>query len=324
MVIGMDVGTTFTAALATLGGSTATRRTGFAHVIYNVMTGVMAFALLAPLGWIVELPTVQARGFDPQLALVAFHTFFNIVGVFAVIGFTPQFAALMTRLIPERGPRLTDRLDNRLLVDRGAAIDAMAATTNAISNALFDVLNDQLRGMGRSTPDRTLTEIDQALETLRRYAEQVVGEFDQPVVRTRYASTVHALDHLIRLRNRCTQYDRIRSLEKDDQLFGLAVELSAALEALPQDHYSDVHEHDLDTLRRKFRQERATYRVRSIGPEQPDKTNMDALIARLDGARWLHRVAYHVWRIIHHQRIAESIAPATSTESEAELDFEED
>ena len=34
------------AALATVGGSTATRRTGFAHVIYNLMTGVLAFCLL--------------------------------------------------------------------------------------------------------------------------------------------------------------------------------------------------------------------------------------------------------------------------------------
>ncbi|CUH49215.1 Na/Pi cotransporter family protein [Ruegeria atlantica] len=48
LVIGMDVGTTFTAVLATFGGSTMARRTGFAHVIYNVMTGAMAFFLLGP------------------------------------------------------------------------------------------------------------------------------------------------------------------------------------------------------------------------------------------------------------------------------------
>lgn len=46
LVIGMDVGTTFTAVLATLGGGTMARRTGYAHVIYNVLTGFMAFLLL--------------------------------------------------------------------------------------------------------------------------------------------------------------------------------------------------------------------------------------------------------------------------------------
>ena len=115
--------------------------TGYAHVIYNLMTGAMAFALLTPLGWIVESDAVQARGFDPQLALVAFHSAFNFIGVVAIIGFTQQFATLMVRLVPERGHRLTERLDHRLLSDRGAATDAMVATIDEISGALFDVLN---------------------------------------------------------------------------------------------------------------------------------------------------------------------------------------
>ena len=46
--------TTFTAALATVGGSTATRRISFAHVIYNVLTDIMAFILLIPLVWLFQ------------------------------------------------------------------------------------------------------------------------------------------------------------------------------------------------------------------------------------------------------------------------------
>ena len=38
LVIGMDVGTTATAALATIGGSVSARRTGLAHVVYNLFT----------------------------------------------------------------------------------------------------------------------------------------------------------------------------------------------------------------------------------------------------------------------------------------------
>ena len=49
LVIGMNVGTTFTAVLATIGGSTAMRQTGFAHVVYNLVTGAIAFLLLGPL-----------------------------------------------------------------------------------------------------------------------------------------------------------------------------------------------------------------------------------------------------------------------------------
>ena len=46
MVIGMNVGTTVTAALAAVGGSVSTRRTALGHVIYNLLTGAGAFLLL--------------------------------------------------------------------------------------------------------------------------------------------------------------------------------------------------------------------------------------------------------------------------------------
>jgi phosphate:Na+ symporter len=48
LVIGMDVGTTVTAALATVGGSVNARRTGFSHVTYNIFTGIGALLLITP------------------------------------------------------------------------------------------------------------------------------------------------------------------------------------------------------------------------------------------------------------------------------------
>lgn len=75
MVIGMNVGTTCTAMLATLGGSTATRRTAWAHLIFNVVTGVIAFALLGPFTKLIEAVP------DSLTALVSFHTAFNLLGI---------------------------------------------------------------------------------------------------------------------------------------------------------------------------------------------------------------------------------------------------
>ena len=46
LVIGMDVGTTVTAGIASVGASLAGRRTGCAHVFYNCLTGVGALFLL--------------------------------------------------------------------------------------------------------------------------------------------------------------------------------------------------------------------------------------------------------------------------------------
>ncbi|MBT8495558.1 MAG: Na/Pi symporter, partial [Deltaproteobacteria bacterium] len=94
LVIGMDVGTTVTAVLATLGGSAAVKRTGYAHLIYNLMTGTMAFALLTPYINVAEL---LGSSSDPELFLVGFHTFFNTLGVLLVLPLAGRFGRLMER-----------------------------------------------------------------------------------------------------------------------------------------------------------------------------------------------------------------------------------
>ena len=48
LAVGADIGTTSSAALATIGGNVEARRTGLSHVIYNVMTGMMALLLVSP------------------------------------------------------------------------------------------------------------------------------------------------------------------------------------------------------------------------------------------------------------------------------------
>ena len=100
LVIGMDVGTTVTAAIATLGGNTSTRRTGFSHVIYNCLTATGAFMLLIPFPDLWEYSTGSAVGDNAEIALVAFHSCFNLLGVMIVLPFTQQFAGMMETLFP--------------------------------------------------------------------------------------------------------------------------------------------------------------------------------------------------------------------------------
>ncbi len=134
MVIGMDVGTTVTAAIAALGGNISSRRTGFAHVIYNILTGIMAFLLLYPLQWLVQAWQQAGHVLDLQIGLVAFHSAFNTLGVLAVIGFTPAFARFIIWLIPDGSASLTSMLDERLLHDADASTYAAGATAMAITS----------------------------------------------------------------------------------------------------------------------------------------------------------------------------------------------
>lgn len=326
MVIGMDIGTTFTAALATVGGSTATRQTGYAHVIYNLFTGAMAFVLLGPFAAAAG-PWIAGGGAgDAQVALVAFHTTFNTIGVILVLPFAHVFARVIVRLAPETGPPLLRRLDERLLGDPAAAADAAVATVRDIAHALFGILADLLDSGKRAGFDPArLQAVGEALEATRSFVERIRTEPAQPLPHQRHIATMHALDHLSRLHHRCTQRLRIEALESDARLRRLSAVLRDVTAPLPETADLAAAEDRLDRLRTVLRRQRRSYRARTVAAASRHEIGADAALQRLDGVRWLHRVAYHIWRILHHLHRGEQQTPTPpdATEDRADLDEED-
>lgn len=299
MVIGMDVGTTFTAVLATVGGSTAMRQTGLAHVIYNLMTGLLAFALLGPYVALVSGGGTPLFAGDAQLSIVAFHTAFNALGVMLVIPFAARFARLIQSMVSDRSPNLINRLDSRLLKDPASAVDAAAATLRDITTLQIRSLSDRLADTA-ADPVGAGDRVNAAIEETRDFVEQIRPEPGSPEVSVRLRALVHGLDHASRLARRLQQSDRFQSLRTDPRLARLAGLLrqgaSIALAA------TDVHDRDrwLDRLRALMRRQRRRYRRRSVAEATEKSLDADNLVRRLDAVRWLHRVAYHLWRLHHY------------------------
>ncbi len=99
LIIGMDVGTTFTAVIATIGGNIHVRRTGFAHVIFNIMTAVGAVFLIVPFVKLFDLIDATFIANNSEIALVIFHSTFNLIGVILILPLTKYFAKLMKSII---------------------------------------------------------------------------------------------------------------------------------------------------------------------------------------------------------------------------------
>ena len=82
MVIGANIGTTLTGILASIGATSNARRLALAHVLFNVVTAVVALAVLSPLLRLIHAIGVWMTGSgDAVTQLVIFHTLFNILGV---------------------------------------------------------------------------------------------------------------------------------------------------------------------------------------------------------------------------------------------------
>ncbi len=302
-VIGMDVGTTVTAVLATIGGSVHARRTGYAHVMYNVLTGIGAFLILVPFMGALERFAPQVLVSEPELVLVGFHTFFNIVGVTIAVNFARQLASLMVRLVPMKPVPFARRLDRSLLESPAAALDALGTTLADLSATTFETIQRLISSTDRRGIDARLAQVREALSETRNYVESVRTSTDEGWTYQRHLSAMHVIDHLDRLVDRCADTERWPPLRYDQQLEAIARKLVPAADevrkALVQGEQS-VAEDNLEAVWRSVQDECRDYRGRAL--EQVAMGAFDAAegAVRLDAARGLRRVAYHMWRIAHH------------------------
>jgi phosphate:Na+ symporter len=325
MVIGMDLGTTVTAVLATVGGSAAMRQTGIAHVVYNVLTACIAFFMLDPFFALLDQWHDVGRTGGAQIALVAFHSAFNAVGVLSVLPFTAAFAGLITRLVPERGPPLVQWLDRRLLRDPGAAVDAATAGVREITGELFAIivglLDPRLR---EGVDDERVDAVARAIVQTREFLEEVRTTPEQPGVHARHVALLHIIDHLTRLTHRCGQRQRIVDQDRDRRLSRLGRLLATRLSRLRGLKELERQEADWDRLRALLRRQRHSFRERLIADATGAAAGSRRSLRALDSIRWLHRTAYHVWRVVHHLRRIESGGGVGGGPGEAELDIIEE
>jgi phosphate:Na+ symporter len=105
MVIGANIGTTITVLLGAIGGSPAKKRVSMSHLMFNLGTGLVAFAGLSVMVGAVSMVVDIGRNSLTGLAL--FHTLFNLVGVTLFFPFLGLFANLLNRIYPDHKTLLT-------------------------------------------------------------------------------------------------------------------------------------------------------------------------------------------------------------------------
>ncbi|MEN8141257.1 MAG: Na/Pi symporter [Thermodesulfobacteriota bacterium] len=105
MVIGANIGTTITVLLGSMGACQAKKRVSLSHLIFNLVTGLIAFIALEPLVWLVSRAINPAT--NSVMALALFHTLFNLLGILVFLPFVGRLAKMLNRTFPEQKEVLT-------------------------------------------------------------------------------------------------------------------------------------------------------------------------------------------------------------------------
>ncbi|MDX2424907.1 MAG: Na/Pi symporter [Cycloclasticus sp.] len=139
MVIGTNLGTTSTAAIAVIGATSNAKRVACAHIIFNAGTGIIALMTLPALFWLVESTTVLL-GLEsvPVITLAMFHTTFNILGVLLIFPFNDRLASFLEgRFVSQEEAEGRPRyLDKTVIVSPILAINALALELSRITTVV--------------------------------------------------------------------------------------------------------------------------------------------------------------------------------------------
>ncbi|MFQ3666424.1 MAG: Na/Pi symporter [Sphingomonadaceae bacterium] len=144
VVIGTNLGTTATAALAAVGATAPARRIAAAHILFNLLTAATALLLIGPLVAISRFLADAVAGTSaPATILALFHTLFNMIGVLLMVALAARLERFLARRFQPRAraagtPRF---LDPTLLEVPALAVEGLAREVTRMA----DITKGQVR-----------------------------------------------------------------------------------------------------------------------------------------------------------------------------------
>jgi phosphate:Na+ symporter len=151
VVIGANIGTTLTAIIAAIGATSAARRAAAAHVIFNLLTGVVALLLLP---WLIALIVLISDGLGlesaPAAQVALFHTAFNLLGVILIWPFASRLTCFLEARFrqAEEDDARPRHIDRTVLAVPTLAIDALEREVRRMGGLALQCIGTALSSAG--------------------------------------------------------------------------------------------------------------------------------------------------------------------------------
>lgn len=298
VIVGAAIGTTITSALVSIGSSNAAQRTALAHILFNLIVGLIAIVLL-PVYLYLLMTVANFFGMQPgAISLAAFHTLFILVGAALFLPFTQQFAQLIERILPEKANDLTPHLDESLLTVTDIALEAAQRTIEDITQ---DLIALHKRIIQNQTPvsSKSIEALSTALETTFDFVSRIPVSSDDKLLSSKKVAQLHSIDHLIRLAAR--QHYFVEEGHQINQR-AFAPGLEHALEQLRLMHSGLSNNTPLEWVKKLKIESKALKELstdtRFTLLQQPSHTSSNReILLETDNYRWLERNSHHIWRV---------------------------
>jgi phosphate:Na+ symporter len=202
LIIGQNIGTATSSAMAAIGASSTAKRLALAYVLFKVIAAVIALLLFPVL---TPILISASRTIDGVTLLAGYHTAYNVVGVLVLLPLMDQFTRFVERILPERTSALTRCLDPAALATPIAAVEAVRRTVARALIAVCRSLDNALQAASRGEAvwsGKDAVSVPAAADALRQaqiFMSDVSGPPESDDEQRRLTNTLHALEHASRL-----------------------------------------------------------------------------------------------------------------------------
>lgn len=222
-VIGANLGTTSTAALAAMKATAAAKRLALGHIAFNLITALVALAMLPGLLVVVErLAAVLDAAGRPTVLLALFHTTFNVLGVLLLLPLTSRLERFLGALFCSVEEELARprHLDWTLASAPELALAALREELLRLRAAVAGLAERALR------PETGHAAVERAAESARTLAAVIADFVARVGAETMPADVAEGLARMLRVARYLDEVARL-----SPRLHGLALEAAGLPEA---------------------------------------------------------------------------------------------
>ncbi len=193
LAIGANVGTTITAIIGSLSANESGKRLAGAHLIFNVVTGVIAIGMIHQLVVMVDwaAATLGIAADDYTLKLAIFHTIFNLIGIIVMLPFVDPLVHFLQRFIPDKRPEVDQPkyLSSASAEYPDTAVEAVRKETLRIYEAAIRTIIDAL-GL-KSSDIFSREDLEKSVAAQRSVSDYDIDEqYEKHIVTTQRKKTI--------------------------------------------------------------------------------------------------------------------------------------
>jgi phosphate:Na+ symporter len=318
LIIGQNIGTATSSALAAMGASATAKRLALAYVLFKLIAALIAIAAFPFTMVSMKLVSVSIDG---TTLLAAYHTAYNVVGVAVLLPATGWFTSVVARLLPAKETALERALDPSAQANPVIAIETtrrvvaeiLKTTTASVSAALSAEAGSAVDGVTMAAA--TLAKAQDFLSELREPPKTDEERF-------RLTSTMHALEHSSRLVEILEQFRLPGHLSRAAgdvpmaalcvhamsavQMVSASITAETALTILAEPISWTVSAEigaaliEAERLAKELGILQRDYRATILASVTPGKLTATEALTLIDAARQLDQIAHHAWRSSAH------------------------